>query len=87
MVQERDGLGDRLVPDHLIRVEQGSFYGWPYAYIGPNPQPGFADKAPQKVKASKQPDLLFEAHSSAMDLLFYTARSSRPSTRAARSWC
>jgi glucose/arabinose dehydrogenase len=71
VVQERDGLGDKLVPDYLVRAEQGGFYGWPYAYIGQNPQPGFADKAPDKVKASKRPDLLFQAHSSAMDLVFY----------------
>jgi glucose/arabinose dehydrogenase len=71
VVQERDGLGDRLVPDFLTHIEQGAFYGWPYAYIGKNPQPGFADRAPDKVNASVVPDLLFEAHSSAMDLVFY----------------
>jgi glucose/arabinose dehydrogenase len=71
VVQERDGLGDRLPPDFLTRVENGAFYGWPYAYIGQHPQPGFAKLAPEKVKASKLPDLLFEAHSSAMDLVFY----------------
>jgi glucose/arabinose dehydrogenase len=73
VVQERDGMGDRLVPDFLTRVERGAFYGWPYAYIGPNPQPGFAQMRPDKVKASMVPDLLFEAHSSAMDIVFYTA--------------
>jgi glucose/arabinose dehydrogenase len=71
VVQERDGLGDRLPPDYLIRVQQGAFYGWPYAYIGQHPQPGFAQLRPDKVKASVQPDLLFEAHSSAMDIVFY----------------
>ena len=50
-MQERDGLGDRLVPDFLIRVQQGAFYGWPYAYIGQHPQPGFAQLRPDKVKA------------------------------------
>jgi glucose/arabinose dehydrogenase len=72
VVQERDGLGDRLVPDFLTHIEKDAFYGWPYAYIGQNPQPGFANRAPDKVKASRVPDLLFEAHSSAMDLVFYT---------------
>ena len=52
-------------------VKQGAFYGWPYAYIGPNPQPGFAQLRPDKVKATVKPDLLFEAHSSAMDIVFY----------------
>src|SRR5271166_3255675 len=41
LVQERDGLGDNLPSDYLIRVQQGGFYGWPYAYIGKHPQPGF----------------------------------------------
>jgi glucose/arabinose dehydrogenase len=70
-VQERDGLGDNLPSDYLIRVQQGGFYGWPYAYIGNHPQPGFAQLAPDKVNASITPDLLFEAHSSLLDLLFY----------------
>jgi glucose/arabinose dehydrogenase len=72
VVQERDGLGDRLVPDYLIRVQQGGFYGWPYAYTGKHPQPGFANLAPDKVNATITPDLLFEAHSSVLDLVFYT---------------
>jgi glucose/arabinose dehydrogenase len=71
VVQERDGLGDKLPPDYLTRVQKDAFYGWPYAYIGPNPQPGFANLKPEKVKASVKPDVLFEAHSSAMDLVFY----------------
>jgi len=71
LVQERDGLGDRLPSDYLIRVQEGGFYGWPYAYIGKHPQPGFAGLAPDKVQATITPDLLFEAHSSVLDLVFY----------------
>jgi glucose/arabinose dehydrogenase len=71
VVQERDGLGDRLPPDFLTRVGKGAFYGWPYSYTGQNPQPGFASLAPEKVKAAVKPDLLFEAHSSVLDILFY----------------
>jgi glucose/arabinose dehydrogenase len=70
-VQERDGLGDNLPPDYFTRVEKGAFYGWPYAYIGPNPQPGFAHRAPEKVKATVVPDVLFQPHSSVLDLVFY----------------
>src|SRR5262245_16296740 len=73
VVQERDGLGDRLPSDYLIRVQEGGFYGWPYAYIGKHPQPGFANRAPDKVEATLTPDLLFEAHSSVLDLVFYDA--------------
>jgi len=71
LVQERDGLGDQLPSDYLIRVQQGGFYGWPYSYIGKHPQPGFASLAPDKVQAAITPDLLFEAHSSVLDLVFY----------------
>jgi glucose/arabinose dehydrogenase len=73
VVQERDGLGDNLPSDYLIRVQQGGFYGWPYAYIGNHPQPGFAQLAPDKVEATITPDLLFQAHSSLLDLVFYDA--------------
>ena len=73
VVQERDGLGDNLPSDFLIRVQQGGFYGWPYAYIGKHPQPGFANLAPDKVEATITPDLLFQAHSSLLDLVFYEA--------------
>jgi glucose/arabinose dehydrogenase len=72
VVQERDGLGDNLVPDYFTRVQQGGFYGWPYSYIGHHPQPGFAQLRPDKVKAALVPDVLFQAHSSALDVLFYT---------------
>lgn len=78
IVQERDGLGDNLPSDYLVRVQPGGFYGWPYAYIGPHPQPGFANLAPDKVKATITPDLLFEAHSSALDLVFYAAEQFPP---------
>ena len=81
VVQERDGLGDRLVPDYLIRVEKDAFYGWPYSYIGKNPQPGFAAMRPDKVQAAVMPDLLFEAHSSTMDLVFYTGDQFPPEYR------
>lgn len=73
VVNERDGLGDELVPDYLTRVQDGGFYGWPYAYIGAHPQPGFADKRPDLVKRTILPDLLFRSHTAALGLVFYTA--------------
>ena len=71
VVNERDGMGDGLVPDYLTLVRAGAFYGWPYAYTGPNPQPGFADRRPDLVTASILPDLLFESHSAPIGLVFY----------------
>jgi glucose/arabinose dehydrogenase len=81
VVQERDGLGDRLPSDYLIRVQESGFYGWPYAYVGKHPQPGFANRAPDKVEATLTPDLLFEAHSSVLDLVFYDADQFPPDYR------
>jgi glucose/arabinose dehydrogenase len=46
---------------------------WPYAYTGPNPQPGFAQLAPETVKATVVPDMLFQPHSSVLDLVFYNS--------------
>src|SRR5271170_7202898 len=71
LVQERDGLGDGLPSDFLTRVQEGGFYGWPYAYLGKHQQAGFAGMAPDKVNATITPDLLFEAHSSVLDFVFY----------------
>jgi glucose/arabinose dehydrogenase len=70
-VNERDGLGDQLVPDYLTHVEKGAFYGWPYAYTGNNPDPTFGAKRPDMVAKSKTPDLLFQSHSAPLGLVFY----------------
>ncbi len=69
-VNERDGLGDDLVPDYLTRIQRGDFFGWPYAYIGDNPQPGI-EGPPGLLKSTKVPDVLFRAHSAALGLVFY----------------
>ncbi len=74
-VQERDGLGDDLVPDFLTSVKKGAFYGWPYAYIGPNEEPRNKGQAPEKVAKTVVPDVVLGAHVSAMDFLFYTGKS------------
>ena len=70
VVNERDGMGDGLVPDYFTSVKEGGFYGWPYAYIGPNPMPGQAEKAPDLVKASLVPDVLIRSHSAPLGLTF-----------------
>jgi glucose/arabinose dehydrogenase len=68
---ERDGYGDGLPPDFFTRVEEGDFFGWPYAYAGPHPDPQFGAKRPDLVKRTKTPDVLFPAHSTALGLVFY----------------
>lgn len=71
VTQERDGMGNELVPDYLTSVEKGDFLGWPYAYTGGFPQPRLADEAPEGlIETTKLPEVLFEAHSSSMDFVF-----------------
>jgi glucose/arabinose dehydrogenase len=69
VTMERDGLGDELVPDFLTRIQKGDNFGWPYQYIGANPQPEYADKA-KTLPPAKVPDVLFEAHSAPLDVAF-----------------
>jgi len=69
-VNERDGLGDELVPDYFTSVKRGGFYGWPYSYIGPTPQPGLAKLRPNLVKSAILPDVLLQSHSAPMAVLF-----------------
>ncbi|MAN63642.1 MAG: sorbosone dehydrogenase [Parvibaculum sp.] len=71
VVNERDGLGDNLVPDFLTEVTEDGFYGWPYAYLGANADPKFGDIRPDLVATTLEPDVLLAAHSAALDLVFY----------------
>ncbi len=75
-VNERDGLGDGLVPDYLTRVQADEFFGWPYAYLSPDyldPRQvvNGRSKAPDLAEQTKTPDVLFESHSAALGLQFY----------------
>jgi glucose/arabinose dehydrogenase len=74
-VQERDGLGDDLVPDFFTEVKPGAFYGWPYAYVGPNEEPRRKGEAPDLVKKTVEPDVLLPPHAAVMDFIFYTGKS------------
>jgi len=80
-VNERDGLGDGLVPDYFTRIRQGDFFGWPYAYIGHNPDPTFGAKRPDLVAAAKTPDVLFQSHSAPLGLVFYEGGQFPPDYR------
>ena len=75
VVNERDGLGDDLVPDFLARIGGGRFYGWPYAYLAPgNLDPrrlrGGRSENPALAARTTTPDVLFQAHSAALGLAF-----------------
>jgi glucose/arabinose dehydrogenase len=71
-VNERDNLGDNLVPDYITSVKEGAFYGWPYSYIGQNYDPRYTGGMPDLVKKAIVPDVLIPAHSAAVGLTFYT---------------
>jgi glucose/arabinose dehydrogenase len=73
-VNERDKLGARLPPDYLAHARAGDFFGWPYAYAGPNPDPQFGKLRPELVAKTKRPEVLFEAHSAPLGLVFYTGK-------------
>ena len=69
---ERDGLGDNLVPDYVTRVREGAFYGWPWYYIGNNEDPHRAGERSDLKGKATVPDVLLQAHSASLGLTFYT---------------
>jgi glucose/arabinose dehydrogenase len=73
-IQERDLLGDDLVPDYFTTIKQGGFYGWPYAYIGPNEDPRRKGERPDLVKKTIVPDVPLGAHVAVIDFEFYTGK-------------
>jgi glucose/arabinose dehydrogenase len=70
-VNERDELGDDLVPDYLTSVREGAFYGWPYAYYGQVEDPRRAGERPDLVKKAVVPDVPLGAHTASLGLAFY----------------
>jgi glucose/arabinose dehydrogenase len=78
---ERDNLGDNLVPDYLTHVEEGAFYGWPWYYLGGHPDPRLKGAHPELKDTVKVPDVLFQAHSAPLGLAFYTGQQFAPEHR------
>jgi glucose/arabinose dehydrogenase len=72
-VNERDGLGDDLVPDFVTRVREGAFYGWPWFYIGGNEDPRRAGEEPTLRNRVSLPDVLLQPHSASMAMTFYNS--------------
>ncbi|GAB3031427.1 PQQ-dependent sugar dehydrogenase [Spirosoma pulveris] len=70
-VNERDELGDELVPDYLTSVKEGAFYGWPYSYYGQNEDPRRKGERPDLVKKAVVPDVPLGAHTASLGLAFY----------------
>jgi glucose/arabinose dehydrogenase/cytochrome c2 len=74
---ERDALGDDLVPDYSTRVKEGGFYGWPWYYMGSNEEPRLKGDRPDLKDKVLAPDVPYQAHSAALGLAFYTATSGK----------
>lgn len=70
-VNERDGLGDNLVPDYITHVQEGGFYGWPWWYIGGHQDPRHKGKHPELKDKVIVPDVLLQPHNASLGLVFY----------------
>ena len=75
VVNERDLLGDDLVPDYLTSVRDGAFYGWPYSYFGQNEDPRKKGQRPDLVAKAIKPDYAVGSHVAALGLAFYRGKS------------
>jgi len=70
-VNERDELGDDLVPDYITSVKKGGFYGWPYSYFGSIPDPRMKGERKDLVEKAIVPDVPVGAHTASLGLAFY----------------
>ena len=70
-VNERDGLGNNLVPDYITHVQEGGFYGWPWYYMGGNQDPRHAGKHPELKSKVITPDVPVNPHMASLELQFY----------------
>jgi glucose/arabinose dehydrogenase len=77
-VNERDNLGDNLVPDYVTHVARGAFYGWPWYYIGRNQDPAHPGKHPELRDKVIVPDVLIQAHSASLGMTFYDGKMFPP---------
>jgi len=73
-VNERDALGDNLVPDYISHIVDGGFYGWPWYYIGPNQDPRMAGKHPELREKVVVPDVLLQSHSAPITMTVYDGK-------------
>jgi glucose/arabinose dehydrogenase len=73
-VNERDGLGDNLVPDYITHVQRGGFYGWPWWYMGGHQDPRLTGKHPELKDKVITPDVLLQPHNASVGLAFYDGK-------------
>ena len=75
VVNERDELGNDLVPDYLTAVRDGDFFGWPYSYFGHHLDPRIAPQRPDLVAKARAPDYALGAHTASLGLAFYDGQA------------
>ncbi len=75
---ERDGLGDDLVPDYITHVKEGGYYGWPWYYLGNHEDPRKAGERPDLAGQAIIPDVWVQAHSASLEMTFYNAKPGAP---------
>lgn len=73
-VNERDGLGNDLVPDYITHVQAGGFYGWPWWYMGGHQDPRFAGKRPDLKDKVITPDVILQPHNASLQMTFYEGK-------------
>ena len=73
-VNERDALGDNLVPDYITHVQEGGFYGWPWWYIGGHQDPRQKGKHPELKDKAIVPDVLLQPHNASLGFTFYQGK-------------
>jgi glucose/arabinose dehydrogenase len=73
VVNERDELGNDLVPDYLTSVKEGAFYGWPYSYYGQHVDTRVKPQNPAQVVRAISPDYALGNHTASLGLAFYRA--------------
>jgi glucose/arabinose dehydrogenase len=73
-VNERDGLGNDLVPDYITHVQEGGFYGWPWWYMGGHQDPRFPGKKPELKDKVITPDVILQPHNASLQMTFYTGK-------------
>ncbi len=75
---ERDLLGDDLVPDYITRVKEGGWYGWPWYYLGDHEDPRLKSERPDLKGKATVPDILIQAHSASLQMTFYPRDAKGP---------
>ncbi len=81
VVNERDGLGDDLVPDYAAEVHRGDFFGWPWLYLGRHPDPRMQGAGADLAEHVHAPEVLIQSHSAPLGMAFYTGSQFPPDYR------